>query len=43
MEKAVDIVVARLVRLRLLCFNGTWTRYWAGRFAALLRPLPAPA
>jgi hypothetical protein len=35
--------VAALVRLRLLRLNGTWTRYWAGRFAALLRPWPSPA
>jgi hypothetical protein len=51
MEKAVDIVVASwlrrgvsaLVRLRLLRLNGTWQRYWAGRFAELLRPWPLPA
>ena len=35
--------VSALVRLRLLRLNGTWTHYWAGRFAALLRPWPAPA
>lgn len=35
--------VSALVRLRLLRLNGTWTRYWAERFAALLRPWPAPA
>jgi len=27
-----------LLHLRLLRLNGTWARYWAGRFAALLRP-----
>lgn len=32
-----------LVRLRLLHLNGTWTPYWEGRLAALLRPWPAPA
>ena len=32
-----------LVRLRLLRLNGTWQRYWAGCFAALLRPWPLPA
>ena len=35
--------VSALVRLRLLRLNGTWQRYWAGRFAALLRPWPSPA
>lgn len=35
--------VSALVRLRLLRVNGTWQRYWAGRFAALLRPWPLPA
>ena len=35
--------VSALVRLRLLRLNGTWDRYWAGRFAALLRPWPSPA
>ncbi len=35
--------VSALVRLRLLRVNRTWDRYWAGRFAALLRPWPAPA
>lgn len=35
--------VSALVRLRLLRLNGTWTRYWAGRFGALLRPWPSPA
>ncbi|HUR03603.1 MAG TPA: UPF0236 family protein [Nonomuraea sp.] len=35
--------VSALVRLRLLRLNGTWTRYWSGRFAALLRPWPSPA
>ena len=34
--------VSALVRLRLLRLNGTWTRYWAGRFAAALRPWPSP-
>jgi DNA-directed RNA polymerase subunit RPC12/RpoP len=33
--------VSALVRLRLLRLNGTWTRYWADRFAAGLRPWPA--
>ncbi len=32
-----------LLHLRLLRLNGTWTRYWAERFAALLRPWPSPA
>ena len=32
-----------LLHLRLLRLNGTWARYWAGRFAALLRPWPSPA
>jgi hypothetical protein len=35
--------VSALVRLRLLRLNGTWTRYWSGRFAALLRPWPSAA
>lgn len=35
--------VSALVRLRLLRLNGTWASYWAGRFAALLRPWPLPA
>ncbi len=35
--------VAALVRLRLLRVNRTWDRYWAGRFAALLRPWPLAA
>lgn len=35
--------VSALVRLRLLRLNGTWARYWAERFAAVLRPWPAPA
>jgi hypothetical protein len=35
--------VSALVRLRLLRLNGTWTAYWAGRFAAFLRPWPSPA
>jgi hypothetical protein len=35
--------VSALVQLRLLRLNGTWTRYWARRFAALLRPWPSPA
>ena len=35
--------VSALVRLRLLRLNGTWTRYWAGRFGALVRPWPSPA
>jgi len=35
--------VSSLVRLRLLRLNGTWTRYWADRFAALLRPWPSAA
>jgi hypothetical protein len=35
--------VSALVRLRLLRLNRTWQRYWAGRFAALLRPWPSPA
>jgi hypothetical protein len=35
--------VSALVRLRLLRLNRTWQRYWAGRFAALLRPWPLPA
>ncbi len=35
--------VSALVRLRLLRLNGTWTRYWAERFAAALRPWPSPA
>jgi hypothetical protein len=35
--------VSALVRLRLLRLNGTWQRYWAGRFAAALRPWPSPA
>lgn len=34
--------VSALIRLRLLRVNGTWDRYWAGRFAALLRPWPSP-
>ncbi len=32
-----------LLHLRLLRLNGTWARYWAGRFTALLRPWPSPA
>jgi hypothetical protein len=32
-----------LLHLRLLRLNGTWARYWAGRFAAVLRPWPSPA
>ncbi len=32
-----------LLHLRLLRLNGTWDRYWTGRFAALLRPSPSPA
>ncbi|HVL52703.1 MAG TPA: UPF0236 family protein [Vitreimonas sp.] len=32
-----------LLHLRLLRINGTWTRYWAERFADLLRPWPSPA
>jgi len=32
-----------LLHLRLLRLNGTWARYWAGRFAALLRPWPSSA
>jgi len=35
--------VSALVRLRLLRLNGTWANYWSGRFAAALRPWPAPA
>jgi len=35
--------VSSLVRLRLLRLNGTWTRYWSERFAAVLRPWPSPA
>ena len=35
--------VSSLVRLRLLRLNGTWPRYWADRFAALLRPWPSAA
>jgi hypothetical protein len=35
--------VSALVRLRLLRLNGTWTRYWSERFAAVLRPWPSPA
>ena len=35
--------VSALVRLRLLRLNGTWARYWNGRFAAALRPWPSPA
>ena len=35
--------VSALVRLRLLRLNGTWQRYWSGRFAAALRPWPSPA
>ena len=35
--------VSALVRLRLLRLNGTWNRYWSGRFAAALRPWPSPA
>lgn len=35
--------VSALVRLRLLRLNATWSRYREGRFAALLRPWPAPA
>lgn len=35
--------VSALVRLRLLRLNGTWHRYWAGRFAASIRPWPAAA
>jgi hypothetical protein len=35
--------VAALVRLRLLRLNGTWASYWAGRFAARLRPWPSGA
>jgi hypothetical protein len=35
--------VSALVRLRLLRLNGTWDRYWSGRFAAALRPWPSPA
>jgi hypothetical protein len=32
-----------LLHLRLLRLNGTWDRYWADRFAALLRPWPSAA
>lgn len=32
-----------LLHLRLLRLNGSWARYWAGRFGALLRPWPSPA
>lgn len=32
-----------LLRLRLLRLNGTWTRYWAERFIAALRPWPSAA
>lgn len=35
--------VSALVRLRLLRLNRTWQRYWADRFAALVRPWPSPA
>jgi hypothetical protein len=35
--------VSALVRLRLLRLNGTWQRYWSGRFAAALRPWPSPS
>lgn len=35
--------VSALVRLRLLRLNGTWQRYWSGRFNAALRPWPSPA
>jgi hypothetical protein len=35
--------VSALVRLRLLRLNGTWDRYWSGRFAVTLRPWPSPA
>jgi hypothetical protein len=35
--------VGHLLRLRLLRLNGTWDRYWRGRFAAALRPWPSPA
>ncbi len=35
--------VSALVRLRLLRLNGTWRRYWSGRFAAALRPWPSGA
>ncbi len=35
--------VSALVRLRLLRLNGTWHRYWAGRFAESLRPWPSAA
>jgi hypothetical protein len=35
--------VTHLLRLRLLRLNGTWDRYWRGRFAALLRPWPSAA
>lgn len=32
-----------LLHLRLLRLNGSWARYWADRFAALLRPWPSAA
>lgn len=35
--------VSALVRLRLLRLNGEWSRYWAGRFGAALRPWPSAA
>jgi hypothetical protein len=35
--------VTHLLRLRLMRLNGTWDRYWAGRFQAALRPWPAAA
>jgi len=35
--------VSHLLRLRILRLNGTWTRYWAERFTAALRPWPSAA
>jgi hypothetical protein len=33
--------VGHLLRLRLMRLNGTWDRYWAERFSAILRPWPS--
>ncbi len=33
--------VSHLLRLKLLRLNGTWARYWAERFNAVVRPWPS--
>lgn len=35
--------VSHLLHLKLLRLNGTWSRYWAERFAAAVRPWPSAA